>query len=127
MRYLIDSHALIWFLNGDNQLSANALAILSNSDLDKYVSIAALWEIGIKINLGRLHLSCPFTDLPAFLAAHDFRLLPTNFQHILSACFLPPHHADPFDRMMIGQALCENITVITRDPSFPPYGVATAW
>jgi PIN domain nuclease of toxin-antitoxin system len=127
MTILIDSHALIWFLDGDAQLSANALAALNNNQYDKYVSKATLWEMAIKINLGKLKISKPLSDLPAFMAAQDFQLYSFSFNHILKVSALPLIHRDPFDRMLIAQALSDNLTVVTKDPNFSLYGVDVLW
>jgi len=127
MKILIDTHAVIWFRNGDPQLSANALAALTNSQFEKRISIVALWEIAIKVRLGKLKLSRPLTDLPAFMATHNFQLFDLNFQHILRVSTIALFHRDPFDRMLISQALVENFIVVTKDPNFPAYGVTTIW
>ena len=101
MNLLIDSHALIWFLNGDAQLSQRADSAIRNPQNNCYVSKASLWEIAIKINLGKLHLNRPFPDMPNFMATNNFQLLLTTFDHILSVSNMPLYHRDPFDRMLI--------------------------
>ncbi len=105
MGILIDTHALIWFLNGDSQLSSAANNELKKPKLERYISKASLWEISIKVGLGKLQLNCPLAELPNFMEINGFKLLLITYKHILAVGNLPSHHRDPFDRMLIAQAL----------------------
>jgi len=83
--------------------------------------------MAVKINLGKLNIKKPFSDLPALLKTNAFEWLPLSFEHIQEYINLPLHHRDPFDRMLIAQALTEGLGIVTRDPHFPDYGVPIVW
>ena len=127
MQLLLDSHALIWFLRGDFELSAPARQAMTDTGNHKIVSLASIWEIAIKVNLGKIHFDFPFSDFYDLLAKNNFALVSFNFGHVLKVSALQHFHRDPFDRMLIAQALTENLTVVTKDPNFPLYGVSTIW
>ncbi|MFZ4783765.1 MAG: type II toxin-antitoxin system VapC family toxin, partial [Armatimonadaceae bacterium] len=86
-----------------------------------------IWEMAIKINLGKLDIKKPLSDLPGFLAVNAFEWLPLTFEHSSAYLDLPLHHRDPFDRMLIAQATVEGLTIATRDPHFLDYGVSVLW
>jgi PIN domain nuclease of toxin-antitoxin system len=119
MEILLDTHILLWFVKGDARLAVpkrDAIAAPANHIL---VSLASLWEIAIKTSLGKL-------DIPAgldLLVPAEMDFLNTTLAHIQSVQTLPFHHKDPFDRMLIAQALTEDIHIMTDDPNFPRYGV----
>ena len=122
MQYLLDSHTFIWFINGDAQLSSNAKRqILDFPNSTCFVSIASLWEIAIKINIGKLSFKKPFKNIEEEIVKNNFELLPLKFEHILHISNLPMKHRDPFDRILIAQALEENLTIISRDQNFKLY------
>ena len=128
MNALLDAHALLWYLAGSSELSATALAAIQNPANALFVSPATLWEIGIKDSIGRLTLPEPFEQLfPVRLDADGILLLPVLFPHLHRHRRLPFHHHDPFDRIIIAQALVEEFTIITRDSEFPAYGVKVLW
>ena len=128
MNALLDAHALLWYLAGSSELSATALAAIQDSANNLFVSPATLWEIGIKDALGKLTLPEPFEQLfPARLDADGIMLLSVLFPHLHRHRRLPFHHHDPFDRIIIAQALVEDFTIITRDSEFPAYGVKVLW
>lgn len=127
MALLLDTHTLIWYLEGDAQLSDTAKKRLSDQSERRCVSAVSIWEMAIKINLGRLEIKKPLSDLPNFLSANDFEWLPLSFDHSLAYLSLPLHHRDPFDRMLIAQASAEGLTIVTRDPHFTAYGVPVLW
>jgi PIN domain nuclease of toxin-antitoxin system len=122
LRLLLDTHALIWWLRSVPILSATARAEISDPDAEVFVSAATAWEIAIKQALGRLD---PEANLEERLGANHFRHLPITVAHGLAAGALPRHHNDPFDRMLIAQAAAEQLTIVTRDARFTPYGVPT--
>lgn len=128
MNVLLDAHALLWFLSGSSRLSARALACIQDTQNTIFVSPATLWEIGIKDSLGKLTLPEPFEQLfPARLEASGILILPILVPHLHQHRNLPPHHHDPFDRLVIAQALAEDMTLVSCDDEFPAYGVKLLW
>ena len=128
MRLLLDTHALIWFIGNDPQLSAPARQSIEDQVNDKFVSAASLWEISIKLGLGKLQLPRPFGEVfPQQLETNGFELLPISCSHLNQNITLPFHHRDPFDRLLIAQALTDNLTILTRDPEFSKYQAAILW
>jgi PIN domain nuclease of toxin-antitoxin system len=128
MRLLLDTHALLWFIGNDPQLSALARQNIENSGHNKFVSAASLWEIAIKIGLGKLTLPRPFDEVfPQQLEINGFELLPISCAHLNQNLSLPFHHRDPFDRLLIAQALADDLTIVTRDPEFSKYPAKILW
>lgn len=128
MRLLIDTHALIWFCEGNSALSVRARAEMENAANQRYVSHATLWETAIKSELGKLELQTPYRAFfPGVLSANGFEILPSTIAHYRELILLPRFHGDPFDRLMIAQARVEKLTIITCDPHFPAYGVPLLW
>jgi PIN domain nuclease of toxin-antitoxin system len=123
MKYLIDTHILIWFIEGNKQLAEKARVLIANPTNDIYVSQASLWEITIKISIGKLSLSISIGELELFLVTHQFQILETKFSHYEILQYLPFHHQDPFDRLIIAQAKAEDYVVITQDERFKLYDV----
>ena len=125
MRFLLDTHALLWAVATPTELPPRVRELLEDGSRDVLVSAASTWEIAIKQALGKLEL-----DLHALLSAVKalaFSELPIRFEHSVRAGSLPPHHRDPFDRMLVAQALEEGLTIVTRDPAFGLYAAATLW
>ena len=120
--YLLDTHTLLWFLDGDSKLSRGARDAITTSR-HRYVSIASLWEITIKSSLGNMRPLPPRFD--GFLTTRSFTLLPITMPHLLRLQTLPHHHRDPFDRMLIAQAQAERLTILTADRAILQYDVAT--
>lgn len=128
MNLLLDTHALIWFLNGnEKELSIKARQLITNPDNISYVSTASLWEMAIKIRLGSLSFEPGYDNLLDLLNQNGFELLPITFQHTRLLLTLPMHHRDPFDRLLITQSLAENLLLITADATIYQYGVEWAW
>lgn len=128
MKYLLDTHALLWFLAGDPQLSLHARRIIESPSAQMLVSIASLWEIAIKNSTGKLSLPEPFEiAFPARLNANNIRLLPIAIAHLEEVARLPFHHRDPFDRLLIAQARAESIPIVSVDSAFAPYSVQVEW
>lgn len=124
MRLLADTHTLLWFLQGDKRLSKKAATLLESPESLVFVSIASVWEIAIKISLQKLRISYSLDkDLPQLLQDCGFHLLPVSFAHVARISSLPFHHRDPFDRLLIAQALIENLRIVTQDPQFSAYNV----
>jgi PIN domain nuclease of toxin-antitoxin system len=121
VKVLLDTHTLLWWLAGDETLSTKARQVIASPKTIVYVSAASAWEIAIKKAIGKLQAP---DDLVAALAANRFQHLPVTIEHALYAGSLPRHHDDPFDRMLVAQALMENLTIITRDTAIPAYNPA---
>jgi PIN domain nuclease of toxin-antitoxin system len=118
---LVDSHALLWFLAGDERLGASNRGRIEEGAT---VSAASIWEIGIKAALGKLDAP---DDLPDRVLDFGFDLLPITAEHGWRVKLLPFHHRDPFDRMLIAQAQVEELAILTVDPAFASYDVAVTW
>lgn len=117
-RLLLDTHTVLWWL-ADEQLEADAKTLIATTPL-VVVSAASVWEVGIKVALGKLRVPVPFAPV---VRDAQFALLPMSAEHSDAAAALPPHHRDPFDRMLIAQAVTEGFTVVTRDQRFRDYDV----
>jgi PIN domain nuclease of toxin-antitoxin system len=120
---LIDTHILIWFPEGNNLLSSQHQKILSNSRNEVFVSIASLWEMAIKISLGKLTLSKSLSDIIEQLSVENIEISPILPKHILEILTLPFHHRDPFDRIIIAQSQVENLNLMSNDGEFVKYGI----
>ena len=123
MRLLIDTHVLIWFLEGNKSLSKPHRQIISDSQNDVLVSIASLWEIAVKISLGKLTLAKPLADVIKQIAVENIEVLPVLPKHTLQVSTLPFHHRDPFDRIIVAQSQVENLPIVTNDIEFSHYGI----
>jgi PIN domain nuclease of toxin-antitoxin system len=123
-RLLVDTHVLLWWLTNDTSLSTTARSDIADPENEPLVSVASLWEIAIKRSLGML--SAP-DDLPDRIANEGFSWLSVSAGHAWEVRRLPMHHRDPFDRVLVAQALIERLPVITADPRFQPYGVDVRW
>lgn len=122
MRLLLDTHILIWWLADDPALPAAAGAVIENRSSEVFVSAASIWEIGIKCALGRLDF--PMDRVDDVLADAGFTPLGIDVAHAVRAGALPPHHQDPFDRMLVAQAQHEGLTIVSADPKIRLYAVA---
>lgn len=121
MTLLLDTHTFLWWLSKPGELSARAAQALGDPQNRVLVSILVLWEIAIKRSIGKL--TAPI-DLEHDVAKCGFELLPISIAHVLLAEQLPMHHRDPFDRMLIAQAIHEQAQLVSRDDHFPKYGVS---
>lgn len=117
----------MWFINGDANLSANAIKAIENPVNINFINAASLWEIAIKVNIGKLTLTKPYRVIIREIEDNFFEILPITFNHTLKLIDLPLHHRDPFDRLIIAQALAENMAVITRDEKFKNYPINMIW
>jgi PIN domain nuclease of toxin-antitoxin system len=127
MNVLIDTHAFLWYIQANDRLSQNAAAILEDTDNKLYFSVASLWEIAIKLGLGKLKLDNPFHELEALLARLSIEILPIAFADTETYLSLPLHHRDPFDRILIAQAINHSLSIITADPAFDAYAIDRVW
>ncbi|MDP9403904.1 MAG: type II toxin-antitoxin system VapC family toxin [Actinomycetota bacterium] len=119
MNLLLDTHALLWWLAGA-PMDADARARISDPTALVVVSAASVWEVAVKQALGRLSFEGSMVD---HVEHGDFEPLPISLRHAERAGRLPPHHRDPFDRMLVAQAQAEALTLVTRDPAFDAYEV----
>jgi len=127
MNYLLDTHTFIWFINGQAELSAKARKIIEQKNAGNFISIGSLWEIAIKVSLGKLKMNFDVADLQNEIHNNGFQILPVTFQDTVLLSSLPFHHRDPFDRLLIAQSQTNKLTIITKDEKFSSYGVATTW
>ena len=121
-RFLLDTHAVLWALAEPAKLSRPARTALEDARNEVFVSVVSGWEIAIKRALGKLEAP---DDLEAVIRMQGFEPLLLTFHHGAQAGVLPPHHRDPFDRMLIAQAQAEGLILVTRDSNIPLYGVRT--
>lgn len=127
MNLLLDTHALIWFLEGDSQLSLTAKSAISNPDNTCFISQATLWEMAIKLSLGKLEINTSYQDLPKLMWENGIEILAIEFEHFEYLINLPFHHKDPFDRIIITQSIIEKMPLISIDASFKYYSVNLIW
>jgi PIN domain nuclease of toxin-antitoxin system len=128
LRYLADTHAVVWWAEDSSRLSRRARTVFAAKDSEIWWSIAGAWELAIKHSLGRLELSVPLSDLVhVHLPRQGIEILPVGTEHVLRLAQLPHHHSDPFDRMLVAQAQAENLILISRDPEIRSYDVDVVW
>jgi PIN domain nuclease of toxin-antitoxin system len=128
MRVLLDTHALLWFVLGDPELSPQATSCILETANTKLVSPASYWEIAIKISLGKYALTEPYVDfMRRAVDDNGFEILHISYRHTAALIELPIHHRDPFDRLLIAQAMVEGIPILSGDPSFKAYSVTRLW
>src|SRR4051812_36529358 len=128
MRLLLDTHTFLWFVLKDPQLSRVADNLIADPTNDVIVSPATYWEIAIKVAKKKLDLFAPYDDfMKQGIDGNDFEILPIETKHTSLLTTMPVHHKDPFDRLIISQALTERIPVVSVDSAFDPYGVVRLW
>ena len=127
MRLLVDTHAFLWFTAGDAQLSRGARAAIEDADGEWCLSAASVWEIAIKSGIGRLQLPAPAPDYFSERVRQGLRIISIEWSHAALTEKLPPHHRDPFDRLIIAQAISERLAVVTKDTKFDDYGIRVVW
>lgn len=127
MSFLLDTHALLWFFNGDQRLPPQVISLITENKSPILISHATLWEIAIKMSIGKLKLDITFEQLIVASMQSGFRLLPLTIKDIMVVLDLPFHHRDPFDRMLVAQAIGSDVTIITTDNYIPQYPVKTFW
>ncbi len=128
MRLLLDTHTFLWWSANDPQLSGAARGAIASGDNDVYVSAVNGWEISIKARLGKLPLpEEPAKFMTRLMSRHGFAALPITLAHAVHEFGLPPHHADPFDRLLVAQAQLEDLVLVTNDPVVGRYAIETLW
>ncbi|MBK6723037.1 MAG: type II toxin-antitoxin system VapC family toxin [Acidobacteria bacterium] len=128
MRLLLDTHTLLWFIGGEAELSQAARTLIEDPENKKFVSIVSIWEIAIKVSIGKISLATAFDSLfPHQLDINGFELLPVLIEHTSLVTNLPFHHRDPFDRLLIAQAISESMSLVSIDDHLDSYGVNRLW
>ena len=118
---LIDTHAFLWFIDGNKELSKTARLEIEAEGALNFKSIASLWEIAIKVSLGKLILNTNFNKINDKIIQNGFEILSITFEDTVEVSSLPFHHRDPFDRIIIAQAITNNLTLISKDEHFSKY------
>lgn len=127
MKLLLDTHTFLWFIDDSPQLSQKGKTLLE-ADNELLLSIASLWEIAIKLRLGKLTVAMPTEVLMTQqLTQNDIELLPITVAPLIVVSTLPLHHRDPFDRLLIAQAMVEQMPIVSADPAFDAYPVQRLW
>lgn len=123
MNYLVDTHVLLWYMENNPKLSKKSVTEIENGDNAILISKASLWEISIKVSTGKLKLKMPILEVENYLMIKSIHQLDFNFKDLEILSRMPFHHNDPFDRLIISQAITRNITVISDDNKFKLYPV----
>ncbi|MBI3268599.1 MAG: type II toxin-antitoxin system VapC family toxin [Planctomycetes bacterium] len=128
MKLLLDTHSFLWFVTNDPLLSSRARTLISDPENDVFVSPASYPEIAIKVSIGKYPMTVPFEKFfSEGLEGNEFGVLPIEIRHAATLASLPMHHKDPFDRIIISQAIAEQLPVISADSAFDPYSVSRLW
>ena len=128
MRLLLDTHAFLWWVTDDDRLSDHAGELIADGSNEVFLSAASVWEIAIKAGLERLRLpEDAWSFTPSQLERNAFQALPVHLSHAVAVIALPDLHRDPFDRMLVAQAMSEGLTIVSGDPQIAPYPVSVAW
>lgn len=125
---LLDTHVFLWFVMDDPRLTDTAASLIADIGLSKHISLASLWEIAIKSQLKKLNLGTSYdTFVQEYITAREVELIPIDLGHLSVYSSLPLHHHDPFDRMLIAQAIALDIPIATRDPNYAAFKVEVVW
>jgi PIN domain nuclease of toxin-antitoxin system len=128
MRVLVDTHTFLWALLKDHRLSTRAKQVLISGENELVFSLVSLWEIAVKMKIGKLNtVGSSVTYIRDEMAEYGMELLPIRYEHILELERLPLHHSEPFDRLLIAQAVAESLPILTHDEKFPLYPVKLIW
>ncbi len=127
MDLLLDTHVLLWYITGDKQLPTKIVKVIDSPENKCFVSIMSIWEIVIKLSLDKLEIKGGFDTIENFLSNNDVEILPVTLLHTKQLLKLENHHRDPFDRMIISQALSDKLYIVTKDRIFKKYGIKVLW
>ena len=128
MRLLLDTHVFLWWVEDAPELSRKARAAIASADNQCFLSLASSWEMAIKLSLGKLRLPDAIERfIPQQLAEHGFSQLQIDFRHVARVASLAFHHRDPFDRLLVAQAMEEKLSLVSADRQFAKYGVKRIW
>jgi len=127
MEYLLDMHVVLWVAANSPMLSDRAKTAILDEGSDKYVSIASAWEVAIKLGTSKLQLEGGLPEFFRIIDNNGFLTLSVEREYLRKLSYLPPHHKDPFDRLLVATAITENITLITADENIHKYDAAFLW
>jgi PIN domain nuclease of toxin-antitoxin system len=128
MKLLLDTHTFLWFIEGNLSLSDVARNLIEDQENQRFLSVASLWEMSIKVSIGKLKLEMTFTELvDRQVYGNAIKLLDIEPGHLDTLAKLPYHHKDPFDRLIVAQSLAEKIPVVTKDIAFTNYTTVLLW
>jgi len=128
MNLLLDTHAFLWFIASDPRLSNQAQSLIQTPTNRRLLSIASLWEMAIKLSLGKLTLAQPFDQfIPRQLQLNQIEVLAIELPHLAAVVAMPFHHRDPFDRLLAAQCQIDGLPILSSDPVFDAYSVRRVW
>ena len=127
MKLLLDTHTFIWWATEPERLSQRALSLLEDDDETPIISVVNLWEIQIKSAVGKLDLEKPLSEIVSTFQDNGIEVLPIRTAHVMALSRLPNHHQDPFDRILMAQAITEDMAILSKDAAFKRYPVQTIW
>ena len=127
MAYILDTHAFLWFVAGGKQLPESVKSKILDINQACYISVASLWEITIKNQLGKLTLEISLEELFDYINRNRIEVVQITYDHLLTLSKLPTHHSDPFDRIIVSQALTENLILISKDKGLKKYKIKQRW
>ena len=128
MKAILDTHALLWLVDSPEKLPEKVISLCENENNELFISIASFWELSIKISIGKIQLGDDaLTALKQWCYKNSVTILPISISHCNQIQTLPFHHRDPFDRLIIAQAICEQLTAITIDEQFLKYDIDVVW
>jgi PIN domain nuclease of toxin-antitoxin system len=128
MKLLLDTHTFIWFITDNPQLSSSAKVLIEDELNEKFLSLASIWEMAVKCSIGKLRFDLPFQSfIEQQLAQNSLDLMKIEVSHLSTVATLPLHHRDPFDRLLIAQAIVEQMPIVGVDQVFDSYGIERLW
>jgi PIN domain nuclease of toxin-antitoxin system len=128
MNLLLDTHTFLWFIGGDSRLPENARTLIEDIRHQRFLSIASLWEISIKLSIGKLDIDMELEELLSdHIESNAIHILQIRFADMLEVSRMPFHHRDPFDRLIIAQAIVDGMPILSIDDVFDSYGVQRQW
>jgi PIN domain nuclease of toxin-antitoxin system len=128
MKLLLDTHTFLWFIGGSSNLSSTVINLIDDRSNQRFLSVASLWEISIKVSIGKLKMALDFTNLVAReVHGNAIELVDISPEHLDELAKLPFYHKDPFDRLIIVQSIVGNMTLVSKDKAFQSYPVTIIW
>lgn len=127
IKNLLDTHTFLWFIDGNENLSPKALENIENKNAQNFFSIVSLWEIAIKLSLGKLEVNIPFKQIEDVIFKNNFQILPISFTDLLKLSEFPFHHRDPFDRLLIAQCINNEMIFLSKDENVSKYNISIIW
>ncbi|XGV99573.1 MAG: type II toxin-antitoxin system VapC family toxin [Leptolyngbya sp. BL-A-14] len=128
MKLLLDTHTFLWFIEGSSNLSNTARSLIEDAKNQRFLSVASLWEMSIKVSMSKLMLQMSFTDLVTQqVYGNAINLLEIRAEHLDELAKMPFHHKDPFDRLIVAQSIVDNMAVLSKDSAFGSYPVTLLW